>query len=106
MFWIHVFAASTSWYFNPRDTIEQAQQANIVPYSQAQPGDLLLFAYEEGKGRSPSCQSIFGDDEMIHSRTPGSRVMKTKITGSNYEPELAVVARYWQNQPNASQECS
>lgn len=32
--------------------------------------------------------------------------MKTKITGSNYEPELAVVARYWQNQPNASQECS
>ncbi|MFS1229420.1 C40 family peptidase, partial [Enterococcus lactis] len=90
----------------PRDTIEQAQQAKTVPYSQAQPGDLLLFAYEEGKGEVHHVGLYLGDDEMIHSRTPGSRVMKTKITGSNYEPELAVVARYWQNQPNASQECS
>ena len=84
----------------PRDTIEQAQQANIVPYSQAQPGDLLLFAYEEGKGEVHHVGLYLGDDEMIHSRTPGSRVMKTKIAGSNYEPELAVVARYWQDKPN------
>ncbi len=26
--------------------------------------------------------------------------MKTEIAGSNYEPELAVVARYWQDKPN------
>ena len=67
----------------PRDTIEQAQ-----------PGDLLLFAYEEGKGKVHHVGLYLGADEMIHSQTPGSKVMKTKITGSAYEPELAVVTRY------------
>ncbi|MFZ7151387.1 C40 family peptidase [Enterococcus gallinarum] len=78
----------------PRDTIEQAQAGVQRSYEQAQPGDLLLFAYEEGKGKVHHVGLYLGADEMIHSQTPGSKVMKTKITGSAYEPELAVVTRY------------
>ena len=36
----------------PRDTIEQAQAGVQRSYEQAQPGDLLLFAYEEEKEKS------------------------------------------------------
>lgn len=79
----------------PRDTIEQAQHAPAVSYQEALPGDLLLFAYEEGQGEVHHVGMYLGNDQMIHSRTPGSRVMKTTISGSPYEPELAVVARYW-----------
>ncbi|WP_430609760.1 NlpC/P60 family protein [Enterococcus sp. DIV0876] len=79
----------------PRDTIEQAEQARVVSYEAAQPGDLLLFAYQAGKGEVHHVGMYVGNDQMIHSQTPGSRVMKTTISGSPYEPELAVVARYW-----------
>lgn len=79
----------------PRDTIEQAQSGTHVSYQKALPGDLLLFGYEEGKGEIHHVGLYIGNDEMIHSQTPGSKVMKTKISQSKYEPELAVVARYW-----------
>jgi len=79
----------------PRDTIEQAQQGRIVSYQEALPGDLLLFAYQSGQGEVHHVGMYLGEDQMIHSRTPGSRVMKTTISGSAYEAELAVVARYW-----------
>lgn len=78
----------------PRDTIEQAQSGVQRSYAQAQPGDLLLFAYEKGKGKIHHVGLYLGADEMIHSQTPGSKVIKTTITGSAYEPELAVVTRY------------
>lgn len=79
----------------PRDTPEQAEGGFHVVYDEAQPGDLLLFAYEEGKGVVHHVGMYLGNDEMIHSQTPGSKVMRTIISGSKYEPELAVVARYW-----------
>ncbi|MHC5374169.1 C40 family peptidase [Enterococcus sp. LJL120] len=79
----------------PRDTPEQAEGGQHVAYEDALPGDLLLFAYEEGKGEVHHVGMYLGNDEMIHSQTPGSKVMKTKIAGSKYEPELTVVARYW-----------
>lgn len=79
----------------PRDTPEQAEDGQHVSYEEAKPGDLLLFAYEEGKGVVHHVGLYLGNDEMIHSQTPGSKVMKTKIAGSKYEPELCVVARYW-----------
>lgn len=79
----------------PRDTPEQSENGRHVKYKNALPGDLLLFAYEEGKGTVHHVGMYLGEDEMIHSQTPGSKVMKTKIHGSKYEPELAVVSRYW-----------
>lgn len=80
----------------PRDTPEQAEAGKHLAYEDALPGDLLLFAYEEGQGEVHHVGMYLGNDEMIHSQTPGSKVLKTKIAGSKYEPELTVVARYWQ----------
>ncbi|EFR98422.1 NlpC/P60 family protein, partial [Listeria ivanovii FSL F6-596] len=56
--------------------------------------DLLFFAYEEGKGDVHHVGVYMGNDEMIHSQTPGSKVILTKITGSKYEPELCVISRH------------
>lgn len=80
----------------PRDTPEQAEFGKHVAYKDAEPGDLLLFAYEKGRGEIHHVGMYIGNDEMIHSHTPGSKVMKSKISGSKYETELIVVSRYWE----------
>jgi len=82
--------------FIPRDTPEQAAAGKHLAYKDAKPGDLLLFAYEKGKGEIHHVGMYVGNDEMIHSHTPGSKVMKSKISGSKYEEELIVVSRYWE----------
>ncbi|HLQ40878.1 MAG TPA: C40 family peptidase [Tetragenococcus sp.] len=79
----------------PRDADDQAVCGKRLTYEKAQAGDLLFFAYEEGKGFVHHVGLYLGNDEMIHSQTPGSKVIKTKITGSKYEPELAAVSRFW-----------
>lgn len=80
----------------PRDTPEQAAAGKHLAYKDAKRGDLLLFAYEQGKGEIHHVGMYVGNDEMIHSHTPGSKVMKSKISGSKYETELMVVSRYWE----------
>ncbi|MBC1487673.1 C40 family peptidase [Listeria sp. FSL L7-1485] len=77
-----------------RDATEQSFAGEKIDYSNAEPGDLLFFAYEEGKGEVHHVGVYMGNDEMIHSQTPGSKVILTKITGSKYEPELCVTARH------------
>ena len=79
----------------PRDTPEQAASGVHLGYAEALPGDLLLFAYEQGKGAVHHVGMYLGNGEMIHSHTPGSKVIKSTISGSKYEEELRVVARYW-----------
>lgn len=79
----------------PRDADDQAVGGKQLSYKEAQPGDLLFFAYEKGKGYVHHVGMYIGNDQMIHSQTPGSKVIITKIKGSKYEPELAAVSRYW-----------
>lgn len=80
----------------PRDAIEQAENGTHVTRDTAEVGDLFLFAYEKGKGEVHHVGMYIGHDQFIHSQTPGSKVMITTLTGSKqYEPELAVVTRYW-----------
>lgn len=78
-----------------RDAHEQALEGTEVHYSTAQPGDLLFFAYEEGKGAVHHVGIYIGDDQMIHSQTPGSKVIITTISGTNYEKELCTVRRHF-----------
>ncbi|PZG34206.1 hydrolase Nlp/P60 [Listeria ivanovii] len=77
-----------------RDATEQSFAGEKIDYADAEPGDLLFFAYEEGKGDVHHVGVYMGNDEMIHSQTPGSKVILTKITGSKYEPELCVISRH------------
>lgn len=78
-----------------RDAEEQSHEGNHVDYADAKPGDLLFFAYEEGKGAVHHVGLYLGSDQMIHSQTPGSKVIITKLSGTNYETELCTVARHF-----------
>ncbi|WP_192987869.1 C40 family peptidase [Carnobacterium mobile] len=76
-----------------RDAEDQASEGMEVAYRDAQPGDLLFFAYEAGKGRVHHVGLYLGKDQMIHSQTPGSKVLVTTLSGTNYETELCTVRR-------------
>lgn len=78
----------------PRDADDQAVGGQQITYEEAQPGDLLYFAYEKGKGAVHHVGIYEGNDRMIHSQTPGSKVIETTIPGSKYEEELSHIVRY------------
>lgn len=76
-----------------RDAGDQSVEGTEVTYPDAQPGDLLFFAYEAGKGEVHHVGIYLGNDQMIHSQTPGSKVLITTLSGTNYETELCAVRR-------------
>ncbi|WP_227394680.1 C40 family peptidase [Jeotgalibacillus aurantiacus] len=82
-------------YIIPRDASDQAAAGVKVKKEDVQPGDLLFFAYEEGKGRLHHVGIYHGDGKMIHSPTPGKRIMIQEIKGSFYEKEWCETRRYW-----------
>jgi len=55
----------------PRDASDQARAGQLVEKEDLLPGDLLFFAFEEGKGRVHHVGIYMGDQQMIHS--PDSR---------------------------------
>ncbi|WP_313628090.1 C40 family peptidase [Enterococcus italicus] len=79
-----------------RDAHEQALAGKKVTLEEALPGDLLFFAYEEGKGFIHHVGVYLGSDLMIHSQTPGSKVLITHIIDTNYQKELCMIRRYWE----------
>lgn len=78
-----------------RDAQEQVFEGAVHTYKEAIPGDLLFFAYEEGNGEVHHVGLYLGDDQMIHSQTPGSKVMITKLEGTTYQKELCAVRRFF-----------
>ncbi|MGB7460256.1 MAG: NlpC/P60 family protein, partial [Carnobacterium jeotgali] len=50
---------------------------------------------EEGNGEVHHVGLYLGDDQMIHSQTPGSKVMITKLEGTTYQKELCAVRRFF-----------
>ncbi|WP_035019568.1 C40 family peptidase, partial [Carnobacterium sp. AT7] len=78
-----------------RDAQEQVFEGAVYTYQEAIPGDLLFFAYEEGNGEVHHVGLYLGDDQMIHSQTPGSKVMITKLEGTTYQKELCAVRRFF-----------
>ncbi|MFZ3578572.1 NlpC/P60 family protein [Virgibacillus sp. DJP39] len=82
-------------YQIPRDATEQAEAGEHVAYGDLLPGDLLFFAYEEGKGDLHHVGIYYGNGQMIHSRTNGKAVEITNIADTVYEKELCEMRRYW-----------
>lgn len=83
-------------YIIPRDADDQAQSGKKIPYDQLEPGDLLFFAYEEGKGRLHHVGFYYGDGKMLHSPQTGKGIEIIALNGTKYEKELCAATRYWQ----------
>lgn len=80
----------------PRDASDQATSGQLVEKSDLLPGDLLFFAYEEGKGRVHHVGIYIGNDEMVHSPDSRGAIEIVKLD-SSYKliKEHSVSRRYW-----------
>ncbi|WP_010531598.1 C40 family peptidase [Lentibacillus jeotgali] len=83
-------------YQIPRDAGDQANSGQSIPYDQMEPGDLLFFAYEEGKGKLHHVGFYYGKGNMLHSPQTGRGIELIELKGTKYESELCAVTRYWQ----------
>jgi gamma-D-glutamyl-L-lysine dipeptidyl-peptidase len=82
-------------YTIPRDAHEQAAAGKEVPLPDILPGDLLFFAYEEGKGSIHHVGIYYGDGKLLHSPNTGKNIEIISLEGTNYEKELCAARRYW-----------
>ncbi|MGD8189692.1 NlpC/P60 family protein [Brevibacillus ginsengisoli] len=80
----------------PRDASNQAKAGKLVEPADLLPGDLVFFAFEEGKGRVHHVGIYFGDGKMIHAPSTGKEVEIIPIKGSKYEVEHCISRRYWE----------
>ena len=79
----------------PRDAHDQLKNGDPVEEGQWKKGDLLFFAYEQGKGSVHHVGIYYGDGKMIHSPSTGRFIEVTPLKGTLYEEELCGVVRYW-----------
>ncbi|PLS16989.1 peptidase P60 [Bacillus sp. M6-12] len=80
----------------PRDASEQIKKGKFVSKTQIQPGDLLFFAYNKGKGKVHHVAMYAGNGKMIHSPKAGRTVEIISINTSPYKDEYAGSRRYLQ----------
>ncbi|OLP64907.1 Gamma-D-glutamyl-L-lysine endopeptidase [Bacillus pumilus] len=78
----------------PRDASDQAVQGSPVSRSQLEPGDLVFFANENGKGPVRHVGIYAGNDLMLHSPKTGRQIELLPLTGTSYEKEWAGARRY------------
>ncbi|KON85730.1 peptidase [Sporosarcina globispora] len=83
-------------YLIPRDAHDQAEAGNPVELDAIEPGDLLFFAYEEGKGKLHHVGIYYGDGKMLHSPNTGKTIEIIDLKDTIYEKELCAARRYWQ----------
>lgn len=78
----------------PRDSSDQAKQGVDVSKSNLQPGDLLFFAYNKGKGTIHHVSMYIGNGQMIHSPNHAKPVEISSINSEPYQSEYAGARRY------------
>ncbi|WP_079509124.1 C40 family peptidase [Mesobacillus jeotgali] len=84
-------------YIIPRDAHEQAAAGENIELNDILPGDLLFFAYEEGKGRIHHVGIYYGDGKLLHSPNTGKNIEIIPLADTIYEKELCAARRYWMN---------
>jgi cell wall-associated NlpC family hydrolase len=82
-------------YLIPRDATDQAGQGKEVGLASIQPGDLLFFAHEKGKGSIHHVGIYYGNGKMLHSPKTGKTVELIELKGTLYEEELCAARRYY-----------
>ncbi|MER3126707.1 NlpC/P60 family protein [Bacillus pumilus] len=85
-------------YLLPRDASDQAVQGTPVTSSHLEPGDLLFFANENGKGAVRHVGIYAGDGLMLHSPKTGRQIELLSLSGTSYEKEWAGARRYLQSE--------
>ncbi|RBP88027.1 NlpC/P60 family protein [Cytobacillus firmus] len=80
----------------PRDAHDQAEAGYSVELDAIEPGDLLFFAYEEGKGKLHHVGIYYGDGKLLHSPNTGKTIEIIDLKDTIYEKELCAARRYWQ----------
>ncbi|QED46316.1 C40 family peptidase [Cytobacillus dafuensis] len=83
-------------YIIPRDAHDQADSGKRVELEEIKPGDLLFFAYEEGKGRIHHVGIYYGEGKLLHSPNTGKSIEIIDLKNTVYEKELCAARRYWQ----------
>jgi hypothetical protein len=92
------FAYTMHKYFGiliPRDASAQAKQGTIIERERLEPGDLLFFAHEEGKGAVHHVGIYAGDERMIHSPESGKSIEMVDLKTYRLAAEHCVSRRYW-----------
>ncbi|MFP7492575.1 NlpC/P60 family protein [Terribacillus saccharophilus] len=82
-------------YTIPRDASAQVLSGKPVASAKAEPGDLLFFAHEQGKGRVHHVGFYHGDGKLLHAPKTGRKIEILDMTDTVYETELCAVRRYW-----------
>ncbi|PRP52898.1 peptidase [Bacillus halotolerans] len=80
-------------YRIPRDAGDQAKTGEEVPLHDINAGDLLFFAYEEGKGAIHHVGLSIGDGKMLHSPKTGKSIEIITLKDTGYEKELCAARR-------------
>ncbi|KAB2329935.1 NlpC/P60 family protein [Cytobacillus depressus] len=83
-------------YTIPRDAHDQAASGKNVDLDKIEPGDLLYFAYEEGKGKIHHVGIYYGEGKLLHSPCTGKGIEIIDLKDTVYEKELCAARRYWQ----------
>ena len=78
----------------PRDSGPQSKEGLIVNKDQLQPGDLMFFSYEKGKGRVHHVAMYAGNGMMMHSPNTASTVRLDPISTPAYAEEFSGARRY------------
>ncbi|MBU8880483.1 S-layer homology domain-containing protein [Bacillus sp. FJAT-29790] len=78
----------------PRDASVQFQQGTVVEKSKMQPGDLMFFAYNNGKGRVHHVSMYIGNGQMIHSPNSSKSIEIISINTQPYKSEFAGTRRF------------
>lgn len=78
-----------------RDAGDQAAKGEKVAFDRLEPGDLLFFAYEEGKGFLHHVGIYYGEGKMLHSPQTGKGIEIISLAGTIYQKELCAARRYW-----------
>ncbi|GIP37738.1 gamma-D-glutamyl-L-lysine endopeptidase [Paenibacillus sp. J31TS4] len=79
----------------PRDASDQATAGRAVQKEELEPGDLLFFAYEEGKGPVHHVGIYAGENRMLHSPDSNSAIELVDLDGYKLLPEHCASRRYW-----------
>ena len=78
----------------PRDSSVQATHGTAVKRNELQPGDLMFFAHDNGKGNVYHVSMYVGDGKMVHAPNSSKKVEVVKIDTGSYKTNYAGARRY------------
>jgi cell wall-associated NlpC family hydrolase len=78
----------------PRDAHDQVAAGKEIELDQLQPGDLVFFGENEGRGVVHHVGMAIGDGTMLHAPRTGKRVEVCPLDMPGYAEELCAARRY------------